>query len=298
VQLKFGFSKETFLLMLGFSGWNIFGSIAHLVKSHGINILLNLFFSPAINAARTLAYQVLTALNAFTNNIMIASRPQIIKSYAQNNIEYLTGLVFNVSKFSFFLLLFLSLPVLVEINQILHFWIGSNVPEYTTIFTRLIILTALVEVFASPLSTVVHATGKMKKFQTVCSSIILLIIPISYCFLKLGFPPESPMAVSLIICILVHAVRVYLIKQLVPFSVLNYFSEVIAPAMKVCVLALILPLLLYFNMKSHIYRFICTFMTCALSTGVIIYFVGLKKEERAKFNAKAISIHKKFLKVK
>jgi O-antigen/teichoic acid export membrane protein len=297
VQLKFGFSKETFLLMLGFSGWNIFGSIAHLMKSQGINILLNLFFSPAINAARTLAYQISAALNAFAGNIMIASRPQIIKSYAQNNIEYLTKLVFNVSKFSFFLLFFLSLPVLIEINQILYFWLGNNVPEYTTIFTRLIILTVLVEVFASPLTTVVHATGKMKKFQTVCSSVILLIIPVSYCFLKLGFSPESPMTVSLIICILVHAVRVYLIRQLIPFSAWRYFSEVIAPAMKVFVLALILPLLLYCNMQSHIYRFICTFVTCVLSTGVFIYFVGLKKEERAKVNAKARVIHKMLFKV-
>jgi O-antigen/teichoic acid export membrane protein len=291
IRFRFRFKKTIFRSMLSFSGWNIFGTTAHLMKSQGINILLNLFFGPAINAARAVAHQVFATLNSFTSNIMMAAKPQMIKSYAQNDIAYLISLLYRVSKFSFFLLIFLSLPVLIEIDRILLIWLGDNVPQYTSLFTRLIILTALVEVFASPITTVVHATGKMKKFQTICSSIILLIIPVSYLFLKSGFSPETPMVVSLVICILVHGVRIYLLRQLIPFSGRDYISEVILPALKVSILASICPLLLYFNMESNLYRLIYMFFICTVSTGLIIYFVGLKNNERIMINMKIKTIY-------
>jgi hypothetical protein len=180
-----------------------------------------------------------------------------------------------------------------EIDQILFIWLGKNVPQYTALFTRLIILTALVEVFATPITTVVHATGKMKKFQTTCSLIIISILPLSYLFLKLGFPPASPMVVSLVICIFVHGVRIYLLRQLITFSAWKYMYKVIFPALKVSILSLILPLLLHFQMESNLYRLICMFFICICSTLLSIYFLGLKQDERNKIKVKIKIIYHK-----
>ena len=280
-KFQFSFDKKIFRDILSFLGWNMFGALAHMMKSQGINVLLNMFFNPAINAARALAYQIMTALTNFTSNILIAARPQMIKSYAKNEINSLIVLLYRISKYSFYLLLLLSFPVLLEINQILTMWLGNNVPEYTELFSILVIITAIIEVLASPISTIVHATGKMKNYQIICSTIIMLIVPISYIILKLGGNPETPMIISIIVCIIVHGVRLILLRNILEqFSPKEYINKVILPILKVLFFGMIIPLILFLNLSDGFIRFFLILFISTISFAISIYIVGMQKEER------------------
>lgn len=271
--------KDLMGQMLGFSGWNILGSLAHLMKGQGVNILLNIFFGPVVNAARGIAFQIQSGVTVFVGNFQLAARPQMIKSYAADDIAGLLSLFYRISRFSFLLLWLMVLPLLFKIDFILSLWLGKEVPPLSALFSILSLLIALTESFASPVTTIVHATGRMKKFQTICSSIILSIVPLSYVILKMGFQPESVMYVSLSVLILVHAVRLYLLKELVSYSVHEYIIRVLLPCVKVVAITLLFaPILNYesSNMTMSIIQLLLMF----LMTAMIIFFVGINTEER------------------
>ena len=179
----------------------MFGSVSGLVKDHGVNILLNLFFNPSVNAARGLVFQVNTAVSQFFGNFYTAVRPQITKYYAQGDLENMFKLVFRSSKMSFFLILLVSLPLFVETPYIIQLWLGQN-PAYVVEFVRLVLLVTAVDAMASPLMTSAHATGKIKLYQSLVGTISMLNLPISYIILKLGGTPQSVFYVSLLLSLI------------------------------------------------------------------------------------------------
>lgn len=264
--------------MLSFSGWNLFGSLAHLMKGQGLNILLNIFFGPVVNAARGIAFQVQAGITVFVSNFQLAARPQTIKHYAAGNFKEMKNLFFAISKYSFFLLWLLSLPLLFQMEFILHLWLGDKIPSYAPLFSRLTLVTALIESFASPLTTIVHATGKMKKFQITCGTIILMIVPISYLFLLFDFPPETAMYISLIIVTVVHGIRLILLKGLIDFSIKEYFQRVLTPTLIVVVISLSISLIIYkFNyIENHILFMISIFFIVLLT----IFLYGFSQNEK------------------
>lgn len=271
------YEKQLFKSMVGFSGWGLFGSLAFTMKGHGLNIVLNLFFNPAINAARGIAYQVSGAVESMYQNFQVAVRPQIMKSYSQGNHEEMNQLVYFMSKISFLLLWIVSLPVLFLTDPILTIWLGDY-PDYTTIFTQLVIVTSLVGSFGNPLCTIVHATGRMRKFQIITSSVLILIVPIAYFVLKFGAPPQSALVVSLVITFLVQVVRLLMVNKMVYFPISRYLKLVIIP----CVLVVIvssLPTYLI-TIVSDNQWYVCM---VSILTGVgTIVFLGLSKNERNK----------------
>ena len=180
----------------------MFGSISSLVKGQGLNILLNLFFNPSVNAARGIAFQINSAVSQFFTNFYTAVRPQITKYYAQDDIENMTKLVFRSSKFSFFLIMFISLPLIVEAPFVIKLWLGQ-IPEYVIPFMRLIILITAVDAMATPLMTTAHATGNIKLYQSVVGTLVMFNIPISYVALELGYSAVSVFYISLVISITV-----------------------------------------------------------------------------------------------
>lgn len=217
-------------------------------------------------------------ITVFVSNFQLAARPQTIKHYAAGNFKEMKNLFFAISKYSFFLLWLLSLPLLFQMEFILHLWLGDKIPSYAPLFSRLTLVTALIESFASPLTTIVHATGKMKKFQITCGTIILMIVPISYLFLLFDFPPETAMYISLIIVTVVHGIRLILLKGLIDFSIKEYFQRVLTPTLIVVVISLSISLIIYkFNyIENHILFMISIFFIVLLT----IFLYGFNQNEK------------------
>jgi len=281
-KIKYYWDKTMFKEVFAFAGWSVFGALAMTIRSQGFNQLLNLFFGVFVNAARGLAFQVYSALNQFVHNFFTAIRPQIIKSYSVDNEDKsgeMMKLVFQSSKFCYYLLLVLSIPVLIETKAILEIWL-TDVPEYTIIFTRLVIINAIVESLANPLIASIQATGKIKRYQLVTGSIILMNLPVSYLFLKWGFPPQTTMIIVIIITIIAHLCRIYFMKIMLKMNIFNYLKQVILPVSTVTVLAFALPLLYYCSFNPSFWRIVGVTAVTLISSALIIFYVGLTKSER------------------
>ena len=200
-KYQYYWDKPLFSTLMNYAGWNLFGNLAVVTMVQGINIMLNLFFGPIVNAARGIAYQVNGAVNSFVINFQMAMNPQIVKSYASGDLKYMHKIIFQGAKYSFFLLFILSLPILLETELILKIWL-KNVPEHTIIFTRLAIINVLIDSISGPLMTAAQATGNIKKYQAIVGGLLLLILPISYLFLIMGYPPEITLYISISISII------------------------------------------------------------------------------------------------
>lgn len=268
-----------FKQLISYSGWNIFGSLCGIAKGQGLNILLNMFFNPAINAARGIAFQVNNIVSQFFNNFFTAVRPQITKYYAQNDIENMFNLVFKSSKFSFYLILLISLPILIETPFIINLWLGQ-IPEYVVPFIRLIIIVTAIDSTANPIMTVAHATGNIKLYQSFVGTIIILNIPISYVLLSYGFSPISVFIVSIILSSISFFVRLWCVKRLIKFSIFKYLKDVCLVVLIVAFVSAIIPTIILFVNKGNSYINIINCIVCLLSTCISIYIIGLTKSER------------------
>lgn len=291
-RFKFYWDKGLFFTLIGYSGWNLFGTIAGLLKSQGINILLNMFFGPVVNAARGIAYQVNAAVNQFVINFHTAARPQITKYYAAGEKEQMMSLVFKSSKYSYYLLFILSMPVLLETNYLLTLWL-KNLPEYVVLFTRLVIITALIDTLSYPLITAALATGEIKRYQLIVGGVQLMSLPISFCFLKLGFAPQITMVVAIFISTVSLFLRVYMLESMVGFSIRDYFRKVLLIISAVSVIAYVIPLYLTYQLGNGSLRFFIVGSGGIIASLAAIYFVGLSANER-KFVIQ--TVHNKVLK--
>ncbi|WP_455673051.1 oligosaccharide flippase family protein [Phocaeicola sp.] len=275
---NFKWNKKHGMKMLSFVSWNMIGSISSITKEQGVNILLNIFFGATVNAARGIAYQA-HAINGFVNNFQMAMNPQIIKDYASGKKEEMFKLVFRGSKFSFLMLLTLSLPVIIETSFILKFWL-KEVPEYTVIFLRLILITGLVDSLSGTLITSMHASGKVKYYQIIVGGISLLTLPIVYILFKLNNPPYIAMCVSLCISIICHFARLALLKKTIGLAVGTFLKQVTFKVMAIAFLASIMPLLIYYQLKINWASFIFVCCISVLSSAFFSYLLGLDRIEK------------------
>ncbi|NLD47930.1 MAG: oligosaccharide flippase family protein [Clostridiaceae bacterium] len=280
--------RDMFLELLSFSGWSLFGALAGVIRNQGINILLNVFFNPIVNAARAIAFQVNNAINQFVTNFYQAVRPQITKQYSSGNKQGMMKLVFRSSRFCYYLVLFFAIPILIETPYILNFWL-DHVPEYTILFTRLVIITTMIESISYPLMTAVSATGNIKFFQIVTGGLLILNLPISYFLLKLGYSPQTTMYVAIFISVASQASRILFMRLLHKMSVRKYIEEIIFIISIVTILSLIVPFLLYRVMEVSFGRLLIITLSSFTGNGVIIYLVGLTKGERKTIKAFLIS---------
>jgi len=271
--------------MIEFTSWNLIGNLAYTMKSQGLNILLNLFFGTVINAARGVAFQISTALNRFVSNFQIAFRPQMIKSYAYGDTKKTLEMMYFMTKVSFILLAVICMPIFFEIDFVLSMWLGNNVPNYTAIFVKLLIITNCVDAFGAPISVVMHATGKVKKYQIFTSLVQLLILPISYVFLKLDYPPETVMYISLFFTIITQIVRLLVLKIYVHFSLKDYLQKIIFPIIVVTLLFPIFPIYIINNFSSSWLRFIFLSFIVEIVLIILIYVLIISKKERIIINS-------------
>lgn len=281
--------------MTGFAGWSMFGLVAYSGYNYGLNILLNLFFGPVVNAARGIAFQVQNAVQGFSNNFQMALNPQIIKSYAQKDLRRMHELIFASSKYAYFLLFFLSLPIIIETPTILSLWL-TEVPEHTVNFIRLILALITFDSLGSSISVGQQATGKIKLYQICVGGIMLMIVPIAYLCLKLGTSPESTYIVYFTACIVAHIVRMLIIRPMIKLSLTEYCHKVIFRLIVVSVSSIVLPLIAYISLPPTIMSFVVVCCLCVIMVSVSIYYLGLEKSERTMVDNKVKNILKNILK--
>ena len=286
---QFWFNKTLFKEMFGFAGWSFWGNLAAILYTQGLNMMLNIFFGPIVNAARGIAVQVQSAVQQFVGGFQTALNPQITKNYASNNLPQMHSLMFRSARFSFLLLFFLSLPVLMETNFILTLWL-KTVPDDAVIFTQIMICISLIYTTANPCIIANQATGKVKIYQMVVGGILLLILPISYVVLKLGAPAYSVFIVHFCIESVAQFSRMYMLRKLIHLPLWQYMKNIYIPIVSTVVIAIILPLVVRMQVAEGWLRFLAVGFTCVLSVGASSYFIGFTKQERVFFLDKSLRL--------
>ncbi len=280
-ECKFRVTRNWLLLkeMTHFASWNMIGALANIFKLQGVNILLNIFFNPVVNAARAVAMQVNSAINQLAINFYMAIRPQIVKSYASEEFNRLNELVIKGSKLGFYLMMVLSIPLLIETEYILSLWL-KEIPPYTVVFCRLMIFNSLIDVFNYPLVNAIQASGKIRRFQIIVSSIILSNLPLSYILYKQGFPAETAMVVSLVLAFIAFIPRIYFSYKQAKISYKLFIKDVLLKTIPLFLVVFLISHLTVYIDKPSFLRLIITTISSLLLSFISIYVVGLSKAEK------------------
>lgn len=280
-EAKFKFIKDWNLLkqIVGFASWNMLGELAWVFTGQGVNIILNSFFGPVVNAARGLAEQVNGAVNRFVANFQTAVNPQLIKNYASDQLGEMKTLLFRSTRFSYYLLLALSLPIILKMDFILHLWL-KEVPDYTTGFCQLVLVSSLVSTLSNLLAQVARAYGKIRNYQIIVSIFLFLNFPLSYFVLKFGGSPLSTMFVNIGINAMLLFVRLRLTNRMIQMTYGSFIRNVLFPVIIVTAVALVIPLTIYFMLDNSIISFIIVCLVSFVSVGVSTYALGMNANER------------------
>lgn len=265
--------------MFSFAGWNFIGVSSGVLRDHGGNILVNLFFGPAMNAARGVAMQVFTALQGFVTNFMTAVNPQITKSYASGERDYLFALVRKSSKMSFYLLFVIALPVLFNTEYLLGIWL-KEVPQGTILFVQLFLIFALSESLSNPMITAMLATGRIRNYQLIVGGIQLLNVPVSYFILKAGASPQSTVIVAIVLSQICFFVRLYLLKRETGYEASKHIKTVYINVLAVAAVAVIIPLILNSYLPGGFVGFLVSAVMAVASAGLSVLYIGCTKDER------------------
>lgn len=277
-KVKVEKNKQAYKKILGFTSWTVFGGVANVLNTQGQNILLNIFTGPIINAARGISVQVIQAMYSLINGFQTSINPQIVKSYAADNITYFQKLVKTSAKGSFFLFSIIAIPILLEIDPILYLWL-KEVPAHTSSFCSLVIINTLLNTFSAPLITSASASGKIKIFQLVTSIIFISNIPISYFFLRAGYSPEVVYYTAIIAEVAALFCRLLIVKRLVPINARSYVCMIF----RCIIIFIIIYISSYYIHSEFIYsilRLMGTFLFTIPYSCLIIYFLGLDKQEQ------------------
>lgn len=275
----FIWDKQLLKQMFGFAGWNFIGAASAVLRDQGGNVIINLFCGPAVNAARGIAFQVNNAVTQFVTNFMTALNPQITKSYATGDKEYMMTLIFQGARLSFYMLLLLSLPILVNTHYILEIWL-KIVPEHAILFVQLVLIFAMSESISCPLITAMLATGKIRNYQIIVGGLQMLNLPISYILLRLGFFPEIVIVVAIFISQCCLVARLILLKGMIGISIHNYLQKVYFNIITVSLIAVVLPFIYAQHVEESFTNVIIVSLLAIICTIISIYFVGCNHQER------------------
>lgn len=280
-ECHFKWTKDKALIkeMTSFAGWSMLGNLAAVGFNQGLNILLNVFFGPVVNAARGVAVQVQGVVQGFITNFQIAVNPQITKSYAAKDLQRMRSLVILSSKFSYFLMLLLCLPVFFEAPKLLQLWLG-NVPDHTVNFIRILIFIMLVSTMENSIAVSKQAAGNIRNYQIIVGSLLLTILPISYIALRLGAPVESVFIVHLVVAMVSQIVRVLLVRKDIGLPLREYLNVVVLRVALVTAISCIIPFVLYKFCPDTIWMMILVILCCVASVAVSVMLFGVNTTER------------------
>lgn len=275
--------KDLYPQMLSFTGWNAFGSFSISFREQGLNMILNIFYGPAMNAARGIAHQVIGAINGLVQTLSVAAQPQLMRSYAQGNQGRSMQLMYSISKLGYMLMFMMILPVALEVHYILSMWLGKAVPEYTGAFIRVILLTSLLNTLTAQISTMVHASGKMRKYQVITSLFCLLVLPFSYLYLKHDSNPVIVFVIMFVIIAVNYIISLLILRSIVPFSIKDYTRQVMLPLLLSSLISVIIPLMVHHLMSSGFMRLLIVTIVSVSSVSIVFYLLALSVEEKAIF---------------
>ncbi len=272
--------KSIFKEIFSYSMWVTFSGCAMVGKEQGVNMLINIFFGVTMNAARGISLQIFGVISQFANSLATSINPQITKNYASGNLQRSIKLTFVLAKAQGVMLLILSLPVLLETDYILGLWL-DNVPYYTSVFTRWIIVLGIVSTLRNAHGALYLATGKVRTLEIVGGGIILLNLPFSYIALKMGCEPVSTVMIGVILEALCLVVCYAYLKFILGFPLLRFFIEIIFPLCAVMFLSLIVPWLIrYYWLGEGFMRFFWVGVTCVIGTIVTSYIIAFNTQEK------------------
>lgn len=275
-KLKWIWDTVFFKKLIGFSGWMLAGTSSDLLVSQGVNILINIYFGPLLNAARAVSMQVRAAVSSFYWNFMVAARPQIVKSYAQGNYEYMYKLVYGTTKLSFLMLFVLTLPIWYNTQFILDLWL-KHPPEYSTLFVQLVLMELLITCTITPLASLSQASGRVRNYQLIISVLSILIFCVTWLFYEFGFPVYSTFLISIVVNFVGVFFRVVELHYSQQFPVRIYLQRVICPIVAYFIIVMGLIFLLRLKMgnanniitvASHSLLYIL--LATALSWGILL----------------------------
>lgn len=272
--------RHLFGPMLSFSGWGLLGSFSFILRTQGTNLLLNAFFGPAVNAAKGVAEQINGALNTFIGNIITPARPQVIQSYSQNNFDRAWHLTYSVSKLVTIIFFMLALPISLEINFILHLWLGNNVPEHTNWFVILILLAGFFGSMTNPISIIIHATGKVRFYHLVSSISNLFSLPLAYVLLTFSPIPEYAFVAMALTMLSNYIAALVSAKRHGRLAFGEYSRKVLLPIGKVIALASPICLSIAFCMSEGWLRLLCVVPISFFTIILVAFFFALNKREK------------------
>lgn len=275
--------------MFGFASWNFIGSSSYVLREQGGNIILNLFFGPTVNAARAIAVKVNSVIVGFVNNFTMALNPQITKSYASGDWEYMSKLIFKGARYSYYILLLFALPVFLNAHYILVKWL-KLVPEHTIFFVQLVLVLALCECISSPLITAMLATGRIRNYQIIVGGLQMMNLPVAYLCLYLGAIPESVVIVAIAISQCCLAARLYMLRGMISLNIKSYLRNVYFNVVVVTVVSMIIPSILAHHLTESFVSLVVISIISLLCIILTELYVGCKSDERTFIYSKVSSI--------
>lgn len=266
--------------MLSFSGWTLVGSFAFIFKGQGVNIVLNSFFGTVVNAARGIAFQVNNAVTSFATNIGMSFRPQVVESYAIGNYSRTYNLFLIQSKVCFGFVLMIITPLIFEMDYVLRIWLGDSVPEQTSVFTSLVLIDALVNTLAYPVTQVVFATGHIKRYQLSTALINIVLVPLCCLFLWLGYDAWIAFLLTIIVSIICQIVCLIIMRNVFQYSFKDYIKTIIFPCALISVLLPIPLYCLHGVIYSPLFRLLLECLASVLISVLLMFVIVLSKAEK------------------
>ena len=287
-RFRLHIDKNIFREILGFSGWSMFASTSIALNNQGILILLNMFFAPAVVAARSISIQVNMAAHQFVSNFQTAAVPQIVKRYAAQDFDGSKYLLLDTAKYSFYLMMMLCVPICFTAEMLLTLWLGV-VPPYTTIFLQLIIIQGLFQVFDTTFYYALYTKGQLRENALISPTIGFLCFPIVYILFKMGY---SPVALSWVF-LCTYAILGFIVKPILIIRIANYtwhdIFSVFIPCMKVTIASLPIPFMANYYISNQGFpmwlEFILIAAICVMSVAASSWYLGLTVEMRKKLIA-------------
>lgn len=278
-RYHFVLDKTQFKQMISFAGWNFFGSVCGALNTQGLNMLMNIYFGVAMNAARGIAVQVETAVSTFASNFTMALNPQITKSYASGNIETMTKLVERGTKFSFFIMYLFVVPIIMEADTLLKLWL-KEVPDYTVLFVRLSIFATLINMMANSVVTAIQATGNIKRYAMEVNFVSVFVFPLTLLAYHCGLNAYMAYVVLIFVRLCLHVVRLFNMRKLISFSMRDFVSDVWGKSAVVAVTSFVIPVLLYMSLARNILSSFIIVVVSLLSTSLCVWVFGMNRHER------------------
>lgn len=280
-HIKYNFDKKLFREIASYSGWNIFGCTSVLLNNQGLNMVLNVFFGPVVNAARGISNQVNNVAIQFVNSFQTAVNPQIVKYYASGETDHMNNLIYNNARFSGLLVLMIILPLSVELPFVLDIWL-EKYPNETVFITRIILLQTLITSFDKSVIMGIAATGKMKKVNLCSIFTLMLIVPIACILFKCGANLETVMILTPLPWVAQTFVVVYTAREYYSLSPFKFFANTYGCSFPIGFIMLIPLVLIHLNFEQGWSRFIISLIVSITWGGLLFYQLGLKKHMRDK----------------